>query len=57
MDIETAVSVLNTLDEAERILGEIRLHNGQGASREFLSRNRELLDEARRRLENAHEMV
>jgi hypothetical protein len=57
MDIETAVSVLNTLDEAERILGEIRLHNGHGASREFFSRNRELLDEARRRLENAHEMV
>ncbi len=57
MDMDTAFNVLNTLDEAERILGEIRLHNGHGASREFLSRNRELLEEARRHLENAQDMV
>lgn len=57
MDMDTAFNVLNTLDEAERILGEIRLHNGHGTSREFLSRNRELLEEARRRLENVHDMV
>lgn len=57
MDMDTAVTVLNTLDEAERILGEIRLRNGSGASREFLSRNRELLEQARRHLDTAHEMV
>lgn len=57
MDMDTAVSVLNTLDEAERILGEIRLHGGAGASREFLTRNRELLEEARRHLDTAHDLV
>ncbi|WP_448205814.1 hypothetical protein [Azospirillum sp. sgz302134] len=57
MDMDTAITVLNTLDEAERILGEVRLHNGAGACREMISRNRELLEEARHRLEAAQELA
>jgi len=54
MDIDTAVSVLNELDEAERLLGEIRLHGGVGAGRDAMNRYRELLEEARLHLDNAH---
>ncbi|MDQ2105581.1 hypothetical protein [Azospirillum isscasi] len=58
MDIDTAVSVLNTLDEAERLLAEVRLHPGAcGAAKEFMDRNRELLDQARRRIDSAHDLV
>ncbi len=58
MDIDTAVSVLNTLDEAERLLGEVRLHRGAcGAAKDFMDRNRELLDQARRHIDSAHELV
>ncbi|MBP2312015.1 hypothetical protein [Azospirillum soli] len=57
MDIDTAVSVLNELDEAERLLGEIRVHGGVGACREAMNRYRELLNEARLHLDNAHAMA
>lgn len=58
MDIDTAVSVLNTLDEAERLLAEVRLHGGPcGAAKEFMDHNRELLDQARRYINSAHELV
>lgn len=58
MDVDTAVSVLNTLDEAERLLAEVRLHSGAcGAAKEFMDRNRDLLDQARRRIDSAHDLV
>lgn len=58
MDVDTAVSVLNTLDEAERLLAEVRLHGGAcGAAKEFMDRNRDLLDQARRRIDSAHDLV
>lgn len=57
MDMDTAVSVLNRLDEAERLLGEVRLHAGVGASREALNRNRELLDAARRHIDTVHDIA
>lgn len=58
MDIDTAVSVLNSLDEAERLLAEVRLHPGAcGAAKEFMDRNRELLDRARHCIDAAHELA
>lgn len=56
MDIDTAVTVLHTLDEAERILGEMRLRCGIGIGSDVIARNRELLDEARHQLDVAHQM-
>lgn len=54
MDMETAVSVMNALDEAERLLGQMRLHGGVGIGRDVLDRNRELLEQAHRCLDAAH---
>ena len=57
MDTDTAINVLNALDEAERILGEIRLHGGVGAGHDTMTHHRELLDEARHQLDIAHALA
>ena len=57
MDTDTAINVLNALDEAERILGEIRLHGGVGAGHDTMTHYRELLDEARHQLDIAHALA
>lgn len=53
MDANTALSIMETLDQAEDLLRRMRLHDGH-AGNDFLARNRELLDAARRRLEQVH---
>lgn len=50
MDVDTAFAIMSALDEAEGLLGQIRFHEGPISS-ETLHRNREILDEARRRLD------
>lgn len=50
MDVDTAFAIMSVLDEAEGLLGQIRFHDGP-ICQETLHRQRELLDEARRRLE------
>lgn len=50
MDVDTAFAMMSALDEAEGLLGQIRFHDGR-ICQETLHRQRELLDEARRRLD------
>jgi len=55
MDADTAWAIMTSLDEAEELLRRVHLRDGQ-AGANALSQNRDLLDEARRRLERAHAM-
>jgi len=54
MDADTAWAIMSSLDEAEALLSRVHLRDGQAGAN--LARNRSLLDEARRRLEQAHAM-
>lgn len=53
MDADTALSIMESLDQAEALLRRIRLRDGQ-AGGDALARNRELLNAARHRLEQIH---
>lgn len=53
MDADTAWAIMASLDEAEELLRRMHLREGQ-AGVNALTENRNLLDEARRRLEQAH---
>lgn len=56
MDANTAMSIMETLDQAEDLLRRMRLRDGY-AGNDMLARNRELLDAARRRLEQVHSVA
>ncbi|PWC39723.1 hypothetical protein [Azospirillum sp. TSO35-2] len=53
MNADTAVAIMESLDEAEDLLRRMRLRDGR-PGRDALARNRELLEAARRRLEQVH---
>lgn len=53
MDADTALSIMESLDQAEALLSRMRLCDGY-ASSDVLAHNRELLDAARHRLEQVH---
>ncbi|CAO3429685.1 hypothetical protein [Azospirillum doebereinerae] len=55
MDADTAWAIMSSLDEAEALLSRVHLRDGQ-AGANALAQNRSLLDEARRRLDQAHAM-
>lgn len=55
MDADTAWAIMGSLDEAEALLNRVHLHDGR-TDGEALAHNRTLLNEARRRLEQAHAM-
>lgn len=56
MDANTALSIMESLDQAEDLLRRMRLRDGY-AGNDMLVRNRELLDAARRRLEQVHSIA
>ncbi|HYF89823.1 hypothetical protein [Azospirillum sp.] len=56
MDANTAMSIMESLDQAEDLLRRMRLRDGY-AGNDMLARNRELLDAARRRLEQVHSIA
>lgn len=56
MDASTAMSIMASLDQAEDLLRRMRLRDGY-AGNDMLARNRELLDAARRRLEQVHSIA
>lgn len=56
MDADTAMSIMESLDQAEDLLRRMRLRDGY-AGNDMLARNRELLDAARRRLEQVHSIA
>lgn len=53
MDADTAVTIMEALDQAEALLNRVHLRDGY-AGRDTLARNRELLNAARLRLDQAH---
>ncbi|ANC91506.1 hypothetical protein A6A40_06090 [Azospirillum humicireducens] len=53
MDSNTALSIMESLDQAEDLLRRMRLRDGHAGS-DVRARNRELLDAARRRLDQVH---
>ncbi|WP_042695494.1 hypothetical protein [Azospirillum sp. B506] len=53
MDADTALTIMEALDQAEALLNRVQLRDGY-AGRDTLARNRELLDAARDRLEKVH---
>lgn len=55
MDADTALAIMAALDEAEELLNRLRLHDGP-LDQDALTRNRELLDRARHRLDTASRM-
>lgn len=55
MDADTALTIMSVLDEAEHLLGQIRLREGP-IRPDTLSRNRAILDEARRCLAGVAEV-
>lgn len=55
MDADTALSIMESLDEAEELLRRMRLHDGD-AGHGALDRNRALLNAARCRLDLVHAM-
>jgi len=57
MDAETAASVIVSLDRAERVLSEIRVHQHDEHGFNSIARQRALLDEARSLLDRAHECL
>ncbi|MFP5515689.1 MAG: hypothetical protein ACLGJC_21725 [Alphaproteobacteria bacterium] len=56
MDANTALSIMESLDQAEDLLRRMRLRDGH-AGNDMIARNRELLDAARRRLEQVHSIA
>ncbi|MBF5096440.1 hypothetical protein F1643_20810 [Azospirillum sp. INR13] len=56
MDTNTAMSIMESLDQAEDLLRRMRLRGGY-AGNDMLARNRDLLDAARRRLEQVHSIA
>ena len=54
MDAETAVTVIASLDRAERVLSEIRVHRHDEHGFNSIAHQRALLDEARCLLDRAH---
>jgi len=54
MNAETAVAVIASLDRAERMLSEIRVHQHEEHGINTIARQRALLDEARSLVEQAH---
>ncbi|KAA0581302.1 hypothetical protein FZ983_10220 [Azospirillum sp. B21] len=56
MDANTAMSIMESLDQAEDLLRRMRLREGYSGN-DMLARNRELLDAARRRLEQVHSIA
>lgn len=57
MDTETAVTVIASLDRAERVLSEIRVHQHDEHGFNSIARQRALLDEARGLLDLAHQCL
>ncbi|WP_158284205.1 hypothetical protein [Azospirillum sp. TSO22-1] len=57
MDTETAVTVIASLDRAEHVLSEIRVHQHDEHGWNSIARQRALLDEARCLLDRAHECL
>ncbi|MBY6266180.1 hypothetical protein EI613_30350 [Azospirillum sp. 412522] len=53
MDADTALTIMEALDQAEALLNRMHLRDGY-AGRDTLARNRELLNAARDRLERVH---
>ena len=53
MNAETAVAVIASLDRAERMLSEIRVHQHEEHGINTIARQRALLDEARSLVEQA----
>lgn len=53
MDADTAWAIMTSLDEAEELLRRVHLRDGQ-AGANALAQNRNLLDEARSRLDRIH---
>ncbi|KAA0598581.1 hypothetical protein J2848_001053 [Azospirillum lipoferum] len=53
MDADTALTIMEALDQAEALLNRMHLRDGY-AGRDTLARNRELLDAARDRLQQVH---
>lgn len=53
MDTNTAVTIMEALDQAEALLNRVHLRDGY-AGHDTLARNRELLNAARHRLEQVH---
>ena len=54
MNTETAVAVIASLDEAERVLSEIRVHQHDEHGTNSIAHQRARLYEARALVENAH---
>jgi hypothetical protein len=57
MDAETAVAVIASLDRAERVLSEIRVHQHDEHGANTIAHQRALLDEARGLLTRAHDCL
>lgn len=57
MDAETAVTVIASLDRAERVLSEIRVHQHDEHGFNNIAHQRALLNEARGLLDRAHECL
>ncbi|CAO3352697.1 hypothetical protein ABNQ39_06160 [Azospirillum sp. A26] len=53
MNADTALTIMEALDQAEALLNRVHLRDGY-AGRDTLARNRELLNAARNRLEQVH---
>ncbi len=54
MDAETAVSVIASLDQAERVLSEIRVHQHDEHGNNTIAHQRARLHEARTLIDQAH---
>ena len=57
MDAEIAVAVISSLDEAERVLAEIRVHQHDEHGGNSIAHQRAMLHEARTLLDRAHECL
>ena len=57
MDTETAVAVIASLDQAERMLSEIRVHQHDEHGGNSIARQRAVLHEARTLLDRAHDCL
>ncbi|WP_148219266.1 hypothetical protein [Azospirillum sp. B510] len=55
MDADTALSIMESLDQAEDLLRRMHLRDGYACG-DVLARNRELLDAARHRLDQIHRL-
>ena len=57
MDVETATAVIASLDQAERVLSEIRVHQHDEHGGNSIAHQRAMLHEARTLLDRAHECL